>query len=231
MTLDGKADRTSSSTSRPASSPGTATTRPPSRRRSTGTSPPPAGTTYTVDVPAGTEVETIGDTDAYEASPAAAGRTAGYAPLVSDLAPDGYALKAVATVARRLRRPYAGPGIRQRRGSAGRPPREPVIASCTRAASAGSRVEQVGPKATRCSAPTSAGLAGRDRPTSRLSLQQTTLQYGALKGATASTWYQESGPSLFASGRAPGGLRHRRAHPPGADRVRRGAEARRGAAE
>ena len=36
-------------------------------------------------------------------------------------------------------------------------------------------------------------------PADRLSYQETTLQYGALKGATASTWYQESGPSLFAS--------------------------------
>ena len=46
---------------------------------------------------------TPGDRDAYEKSPAAAGRTAGYAPLVSDLAPDGYALKAVGDRAGRTR--------------------------------------------------------------------------------------------------------------------------------
>ena len=51
-----------------------------------------------VDVPAGTKAKTVkNEAYAYAASPAAAQQTAGYAPLVSDLAPDGYALKAVAT--------------------------------------------------------------------------------------------------------------------------------------
>ena len=34
----------------------------------------------------------------------------------------------------------------------------------------------------------------------QLSFQETTLQYGAFKGETASTWYQDSGPSLFVLG-------------------------------
>ena len=38
--------------------------------------------------------------------------------------------------------------------------------------------------------------AGRDR----LSYQATTLQFGAFKGETALTWYQESGPSLYVAG-------------------------------
>jgi hypothetical protein len=60
-------------------------------------------------------------------------------------------------------------------------------------------LEQLGPKVTRFYGPEL-----MDWPASssdeRLSLQQTTLQYGALKGATAYTWYQETGPTLFASG-------------------------------
>ena len=61
-------------------------------------SPPAAGTTWTVDAPPGTGGTTVTDESVtYAASPAAAGTAAGYAPLVSDLAPDGYALKATAT--------------------------------------------------------------------------------------------------------------------------------------
>ena len=157
--------------------------------------PPPAGTTYRVDVPAGTEARTIGDTAAYEESPAAAGRTAGYAPLVSGLAPDGYELRAVATVPAELRpvswisdRVWNLPvGLR---GTA-------VLQLYTRGLSQFT-VEQVGPATLRSLAAVRdwASEAG----TGKLSRQQTTLQYGALKGATAFTWYQESGPSLFASG-------------------------------
>ena len=47
-------------------------------------SPPPADSTYAVDVPAGTGVKTIeADAYTYVATPAAAGRVAGYSPLVS----------------------------------------------------------------------------------------------------------------------------------------------------
>ena len=60
-------------------------------------------------------------------------------------------------------------------------------------------VEQIGPAATRHSL---AALRDELDRTARdkLSYQETTLQYGAFKGATASTWYQASGPSLFVRG-------------------------------
>ena len=157
--------------------------------------PPPAGTTYKVAVPAGTRVETTGDTGAYEDSPAAAGRTAGYAPLVSDLAPDGYGLDAVATVPAELRPlSWLGDTVSNPpvglRGTA-------VLQLYTRGLSQFT-VEQVGPATLRSLAAVRdwESEAGNEK----LSGQQTTLQYGALKGATAVTWYQESGPSLFASG-------------------------------
>ena len=62
--------------------------------------PPPAGEAFTVTPAAGTEVRPA-TTGAYRYAdtPAAAGSAAGYDPLVSGLAPDGYALKAVATFA------------------------------------------------------------------------------------------------------------------------------------
>jgi hypothetical protein len=158
-------------------------------------SPPPAGTTYKVDVPAGTQTKTVSGGVAYAASPAAAQQTAGYAPLVSDLAPDGYDLRATATSRADLR-PLSwisdkvlslpvGP-----RGSA-------VLELYTRGLSQFT-VEQVGPATMRfwASVPDWRGQA----TPGRLSYQQTTLQYGAFKGATASTWYQESGPSLFVAG-------------------------------
>ncbi len=159
-------------------------------------SPPPADTSYTVDAPTGTDVETIGDTAAYAASPAAAGRSAGYRPLVSDLAPDGYGLLAVATVADGTQL-FAWTGHPTEAGPVS-PPREAVIGQLYTRGLSWFTLEQLGPKVTRFYGPRL-----RDWPASssdeRLSLQQTTLQYGALKGATAFTWYQESGPSLFAS--------------------------------
>jgi hypothetical protein len=60
-------------------------------------------------------------------------------------------------------------------------------------------VEQIGPKATRYYS----GMLRDELGASarhKLSYQETTLQYGAFKGATASTWYQESGPSLLVAG-------------------------------
>ena len=133
--------------------------------------------------------------EAYEESPEAAGRTAGYAPLVSDLAPDGYELKAVATVPAGLRPvSWVSDAVWNLpvglRGTA-------VLQLYTRGLSQFT-VEQVGPATLRSLA------AVRDWESEagggRLSRQQTTLQYGALKGATAHTWYQETGPTLFTSG-------------------------------
>ena len=70
--------------------------------------------------------------------------------------------------------------------------------SSTRAASAGSRSSSSVRRRCDRRGGLRAGLgvaAGR-----KASYQQTTLQYGAFKGATASTWYQASGPSLFVAG-------------------------------
>jgi hypothetical protein len=159
-------------------------------------SPPAADETYAVTVPPGEKVETSGSPVAYEDSPAAAGRAAGYAPLVSGLAPDGFELVAVATVP-------AGFGPLQwiTDDLGDMPPVSPdgtaVLELYTRGLSLFT-VEQVGPATLRSlKAVTSwSGRAGTDK----LSHQETTLQFGAFKGATASTWYQESGPSLFVAG-------------------------------
>ena len=59
-------------------------------------------------------------------------------------------------------------------------------------------VEQVGPAATRAFEPRAGSAASRRAGVATsCRYQETTLQYGALQGATASTWYQESGPTLF----------------------------------
>lgn len=158
--------------------------------------PPGAGTTYGVTVPAGTPAERISDgAVSYAASPAAAEAAAGYAPLVSDLAPDGYTLKAVATRAAGFL-PAGWLAL-----EAENPPAEPrgtaVLQLYTRGL-AQFTLEQVGP-ATLRAMPTLADQAV-EAVRGRLSYQETTLQYGAFKGATALTWYQESGPSLFVAG-------------------------------
>ena len=135
---------------------------------------------------------------AYEESPAAAGRTAGYAPLVSDLAPDGYGLKAVATVARRAspRELDQRQGVGTCRSACAGPRSSAAVHARPLAVHASNRS---GPP--RCaSAAGVRGLGERGRRPASSRFRQTTLQYGALKGATAFTWYQESGPSLFASG-------------------------------
>jgi hypothetical protein len=154
-------------------------------------SPPPAGKTYVIDFPERTVAESQGGL-AYAASRAAAGRAAGYDPLVSDLAPDGFALKSVATTPAELRPVswisaefWNPPG-----GLSG----AAVLELYTRGLSQFT-VEQVGPATMRTltDIPDWQGEAAAGK----LSPQETTLQYGAFKGATASTWYQESGPSLF----------------------------------
>jgi len=143
-------------------------------------------------------VETLRDpTYTYAPSLDAAGRRAGYAPLQSDLVPDGYALKAVATADAALAPrewlshepapppPETGPGEQR------------VSLLYTRGLT-WFTVQQLGPRAAR----TSAGLI-RDMLASgrspKLSLQTTSLQYGAFAGATAYTWYERSGPTLFVS--------------------------------
>jgi hypothetical protein len=162
-------------------------------------SPPAAGTTYSVDVPAGTPVKTVTrDQVVYASSPAAAGEAAGYAPLVSDLAPDGYSLKAVAT-----RRPSHYLPLQWTGDKVGSPSgtsrAEPLVAQLYTRGLGSFTVEQLGPKAVKSLGSwlqeSAAGAADR-----QLSSQETTLQSGAFRGRTALTWYQESGPSLFVIG-------------------------------
>ena len=156
--------------------------------------PPPVDATYAIDLPAGTEVVTPSDLDAYEKSPATAGRTAGYAPLVSDLAPDGYALKAAATTAAELR-PVSWISDKVWNLPVGLP--GTAIQYLYVRGLSQFTVEQVGPATMRALSDVPDWQGGTTP--GRLSYQEVTLQYGALKGATASTWFQMSGPSLFAS--------------------------------
>jgi hypothetical protein len=161
-------------------------------------SPPPADETYVVSVPAGSKVTTKTDeTFSYERSAAAAGRAAGFAPLVSNLAPDGFALKAVAT-ADTMGAPgdwlvhdgHSVPGgwlAGQRQ----------VAQLYTRELS-WFTVQQLGPRAAGKSVAflrdTLLSIAS-----DKLSFETTTLQYGALTGATAYSWYDATGPTLFVS--------------------------------
>jgi hypothetical protein len=160
-------------------------------------SPPPAGTTYSVDVPAGTPEKTVArDAYVYAGSPAAAGKAAGYAPLVSDLAPDGFKLKAVATqAAGYLPADWLGLGDELSHAPV-TPPGRAVLQLYTRGLS-WFTLEQIGPETVRRLPELADWAAGAAE---RLSYQETTLQFGAFKGETALTWYQESGPSLFVFG-------------------------------
>jgi hypothetical protein len=165
--------------------------------------PPRAGTTYRLDVPAGRKVVTKRETDyTYASSLAAAGRTAGYAPLESTLAPDGYALKAVATGSANggLWTQAGTPAGTHKSASLRVPPEKRIDALYTRGLN-WCAVEQLGPKG---SAGDLAGLTAAflaRSPQSLLSLQADVLQYGAMTGATAYTWFAESGPTLFVAGK------------------------------
>ena len=161
-------------------------------------SPPPAGTTYSVDVPAGTPAKTVTkDAYIYAESPAAAAEAAGYAPLVSDLAPDGFKLKAVATVEDHAR-PFGWLTTEQAGAPAPPGPRSPVVTQLSTRGLSWFTMEQAGPDWVGAWSPRLQELAAAARE--KLSYQETTLQFGAFKGETALTWYQESGPSLFVLG-------------------------------
>lgn len=160
-----------------------------------GASPAP-GTVFTVTPAPGSTVTTTTDAAyTYAASPRAAGRAAGFASLVSDLAPDGYGQQAVATAAA-----GGGPaawiagdgGSPEAEGHAGQ---RQVALLYTRGLSWFS-VREVGPAATRASA-AAVRDALRAAATTKLSFQDTTLQYGEFAGETASTWYGVTGPTLF----------------------------------
>ena len=163
-----------------------------------GGSPPPAHTTYAPTAPSGTKVTTKTDpVYAYAPSPAEAGRAAGYDPLVSDLAPDGYEPKSVATFATDYR-PEAWVHAASPQSPRVKPPTEAAVAQLYTRGLEWFSVDQIGPQASAFFKNSLSDALQTTAP-DLLSFRQTTLQYGALKGATASTWYQESGPALFAS--------------------------------
>jgi len=161
-------------------------------------SPPPADEAYVVRAPAGSKVTAkTDDTFSYERSPAAAGRAAGYAPLVSDLAPDGFALKAIATADT-----GGGPGTWLVPDGDGLPVdhlagQRQVAQLYTRGLS-WFMVQQLGPRAAGRSVAFLRDTLG-SVATDKLSFETTTLQYGAFAGATAYTWYDATGPTLFVS--------------------------------
>ncbi len=156
-------------------------------------SPPPADKTYPIDT-GGLPSRTARGDVTYVGSPAAAGRMAGYDPLVSELAPDGYSLRAVAAFdpANRVMVWVRGVAV----GPPEVGPDEPGIALLYTRGLSSLTVEQIGPAAARRYSDRLSNeldVTARDK----LSYEETTLQYGSLQGATASTWYQESGPALF----------------------------------
>ncbi len=159
--------------------------------------PPAIVETSAAEIPAAQAVATTEASSGYASSPAEAEAAAGYAPLVSELAPDGYALRAVATWESNV-----APGIRLiHDGQSG-----PIDALAgelqvgqhfTRGLS-WFTLQQLGPGAA---AKSVALLRVRlaSIAAAKLSFQTSTLQYGALSGATAYTWYDTTGPTLFAS--------------------------------
>jgi hypothetical protein len=159
-------------------------------------SPPPEGQSFTVAPPNGATVARRTDrTYTYEVSPAAAGTAAGFAPLSSDLAPDGYALAAVATAAA----PEL-PGAWLGDGSAADALAAPqggqrLLAELYLRGLTWFTVEQLGPASAGAAAArlqkalTTAGSG-------KLSFERTPLNYGEFAGQSAATWYERSGPTL-----------------------------------
>ncbi len=133
-------------------------------------------------------------TYAYAPSLNAAGRAAGYAPLASDLAPDGFTLRAVATADTK-----GAPGAWLVNGQStpvDLPAGQRQVAQLYTRGLSWFAVQQLGPQA----AGSSAAFLRDTLPSiaaGKLSYEATTLQYGALTGATAYTWYENSGPTLL----------------------------------
>jgi len=158
--------------------------------------PPPADEASALPAPTGQNVTTQADESPdYQPSPAAAGRAVGYAPLVSELAPDGFALRAVATS-----ETGGAPGIwLVQDGQSG--PIDPLagqfqVAQLYTRGLSWFTVRQLGPGAAGKSVALPRGTLA-SIAADKLSLETTTLQYGALSGATAQTWYDATGPTLF----------------------------------
>ena len=158
-------------------------------------SPPAGAETYDIDVPEGAQTTVEKAPYTYVESPASVKTAAGYSPLVSGLAPDGYRLKAVATIEDGHRPSYwldmgldAPPTMTA----------QPVVAMLYTRGISAFTLEQTGPPSAEYGEDLYEYALGTS--SERLSFQETTLQYGAFKGETALTWYQESGPSLFVVG-------------------------------
>jgi hypothetical protein len=162
------------------------------------TAPPPAGEAPAMNLPAAQNTTTQTDEGLiYDPSPAAAGGAAGFTPLASDLAPDGFALRAVATW-----RAGGAPGTwlvhDVQSGPIDRLAGQSQVAQFYTRGLSWFTMQQLGPGAAGKSVATlhdmMASLAAN-----KLSFETTTLQYGALAGTTAYTWYDTSGPTLFVS--------------------------------
>lgn len=146
---------------------------------------PPASAAPAGTPPAG--VLSVDRSFTYEPSLAAAGDAAGFDPLRSTLAPDGWAQAAVATAAAGDAPASWDPGA----DSAGGGPRQ-VVELFTR----GLTWYEVRQLAATASHDGYARALETARATG-LSFEQTKLQYGAFAGRTASTWYTDTGPSLL----------------------------------
>ena len=135
--------------------------------------------------------------NAYAPSLDAAGQAAGYAPLASDLAPDGFALRAVATL---------DTGGAPAFWLTERPSKLPIdpfagqldVAQLYTRGLSWFTMQQLGPTTARKSVAYLRDTL-RTRAADKLSFKTTTLQYGAFAGRTASTWYEKSGPTLLVS--------------------------------
>ena len=157
----------------------------------------PSSAAFVIHLPPDAKVETSRD-GAYHYRPtlAATGVTVGSTPLESTLEPDGYTLRAVA-VAWLDQAPLA-----LLSGSAPLPPGIPHPTPDNEVAQLYTRgltwfsIQQVAARGT----PRFAALSRRavDLYASRgLSARTEVLQYGALAGAVAHTWYAEDGPALY----------------------------------
>jgi hypothetical protein len=165
-------------------------------------SPPPPEQTYTLtgDVLGNaTPAEVVKDSDyTYVPTLAAAKADVGWGPLESSLAPDGFALRAVATTRAdlRLAKQLSSDSII----STAWEPAEDCVASLYTRGLTSFTVVQYGPKATRFYRGTLDSIL-KDAATGKLSFESETLQYGWFKGLEAHTWYEKGGPTLLVSGR------------------------------
>jgi hypothetical protein len=165
-------------------------------------SPPPAGEKYRLgDGAAGApDSATVVKDTAWTYVPAVADvrAAAGWGPLGSDLAPDGFAQRALATTPADLR--LAGQLVNDFNGAPPVSPDEPLVAQLYTRGLTSFTVEQYGPKTTRFYEDALDSIL-KGAAAEELSFQSETLQYGWFKGLLARSWYEKSGPTLFVAGR------------------------------